>query len=140
METIQTIRRALTVCVSAAMLGGCSGQRADAPYVPTAPEARAPQPMQTQSNARCDEFASNFDQLVACRRANGTLTAFPEPEIAWRVRFFVRYERMPCGEAPTVQEGYVFHMVVDDLNADTNLSDTQRSAVRTAMFDGRVRC
>jgi hypothetical protein len=47
---------------------------------------------------------------------------------------------MPCGEAPTVKEGYVFHMVTNDLYSDTDLTDGQRSAIRNAMFEGKVRC
>ena len=124
-----------------AMLGACSVQNARAPYVPAPPGDRSLQrPMQNQFKQRCDGFISNFYELVACRRTNGTLDAFGEPQIAWRVRYFVRYERMPCGEAPTVQEAYVFHMVMDDLNSDGGLNDAQRSAIRTAMFDGPVHC
>jgi hypothetical protein len=77
---------------------------------------------------------------VACQRANGTLGSFADPQITWRVRYFVRYWQMPCGEAPTVKEGYVFHMVTNDLYSDTDLTDGQRSAIRNAMFDGKVRC
>jgi hypothetical protein len=47
---------------------------------------------------------------------------------------------MPCGEMPTVKEAYVFHMVTDDLYNDTDLTDTQRIAIRNAMFDGKVDC
>lgn len=47
---------------------------------------------------------------------------------------------MPCGEAPTVQEGYVFHMVTDDLYNDRDLDNAARLAIRNTMFDGKVRC
>ena len=47
---------------------------------------------------------------------------------------------MPCGEAPTVQEGYVFHMVTNNLYADRDLNDAKRLAIRAAMFDGKVHC
>ena len=57
-----------------------------------------------------------------------------------RVRYFVRHWEMPCHEAPTEQEGYIFHMVTDDLYNDPDLSDTERVAIRGAMFDGKLHC
>lgn len=89
---------------------------------------------------RCRIFKRTFDEVVACQRANGTLESFTDHQVAWRVRFFVRYERMPCNEAPTVNEAYVFHMVTDDLNNDGDLDYAQRLAIRNAMFHGKVRC
>ncbi len=47
---------------------------------------------------------------------------------------------MPCHEDPTEQEGYVYNMVTDDLYNDPDLNDTERIAIRNAMFDGRIRC
>ena len=73
-------------------------------------------------------------------RANGTLDSFENRKVAWRVRYFVRHWEMPCGEAPTEQEGYVFHMVTNDLYNDPDLNDTERVAIRNAMFEGRIRC
>jgi hypothetical protein len=88
----------------------------------------------------CKTFSATFYELVACQRANGALNTFSDPEVAWRVRFFVRYWQMPCGEMPTVQEGYVFHMVTNDLYDDSDLDNLQRIAIRNAMFSGAVRC
>ena len=90
--------------------------------------------------ARCEASASIFAEATACQRANGTLDSFDKTKIAWRVRYFVRHWEMPCHEAPTEQEGYVFHMVTDDLYNDPDLNDTERIAIRNAMFDGRIRC
>lgn len=78
--------------------------------------------------------------VVACQRSNGTLDSFADEQTAWRVRYFVRYWKMPCGEFPTVKEAYVFHMVARNLYADPDLDDTQRYAIRNAMFTGPVHC
>lgn len=78
--------------------------------------------------------------MVACQRADGTLRSFGNAQIAWRVRYFVRYAEMPCGEFPTVDEAYAYHMVVHDLDRDTDLNDGRRTEIRTAMFDGKVHC
>jgi len=92
------------------------------------------------AGSRCAAFAPNFDELVACQRADGTLRSFSDPSITWRVRYFVRHWQMPCGEEPTVQEAYVFQMATDDLYGDAVLDDAARLAIRNAMFDGKVRC
>ena len=89
---------------------------------------------------RCAGFSSNFPELAACQRANGTLESFGDAKITWRVRYFVRFWEMPCGEAPTVQEGYVFHMVTNDLYNDPDMNDAERMAIRAAMFGGLTRC
>jgi hypothetical protein len=89
---------------------------------------------------RCQPFANDFAQYAACERADGTLRSFAERQIAWRVRYYVRYWEMPCGEFPTAQEAYVFHMVTGDLYRDADLNDAQRVEVRNAMFRGRVGC
>jgi hypothetical protein len=51
---------------------------------------------------RCQGFAQKFQELAACERADGTLDSFTAHDIGWRVRYFVRYWRMPCNEAPTI--------------------------------------
>jgi hypothetical protein len=89
---------------------------------------------------RCAAFATRFAQYVACERADGTLRSFPERQIAWRVRYFVRYWQMPCGEFPTEAEAYVFHLVTNDLYADSQLTGAQRIGIRNVMFRGSVRC
>lgn len=101
--------------------------------------ATAPHPLLSGAG-RCAGFAPMFEEFAACRRADGTLQTFADFRIAWRVRYFVRYWEMPCNEAPTREEGYVFHMTTADLYADPDLTDPQRIAIRTAMFSGRVRC
>lgn len=90
--------------------------------------------------ARCAAFHATFDERVACQRANGTLGSFIDHQITWRVRYFVRYQTMPCTEAPTVEEEYVFRMVTNDLYNDGDLNNAQRLAIRNAMFDGKVHC
>jgi hypothetical protein len=89
---------------------------------------------------RCAAFTLNFDEFVACRRADGTLQSFLDARIDWRVRYFVRYWQMPCGDMPTVEEAYVFHMVTRDLYRDRGLSDGERLEIRAAMFHGNERC
>lgn len=89
---------------------------------------------------RCRSFSGDFDELVACTRANGTLSSFRLDGVEWRVRYFVRFLEMPCHEAPTVDEAYVFHAVIDDLTSDPDLDDAQRDAVRYAMSDGMEHC
>jgi hypothetical protein len=130
------------VCAGGAILAGCSGSKMSSlPDVSsTATRQTLAQPMLTPHSSRCTPFAASFDQFVACQRADGTLRAFANPQISWRVRYFVRYMKMPCEEAPTVQEGYVFHAVIDDLNADADLSSAERTSIRAAMFDGNERC
>ena len=125
--------------IAAAIVSACSSRGSSGNPLPTAPDVhRATRA--AQANGRCDPFLSVFDELVACRRADGTLRSFADPKIAWRVRYFVRYWRMPCGEGPTVQEAYVFHMVTNDLYADQSLDNSRRLAIRAAMFSGSARC
>jgi hypothetical protein len=89
------------------------------------------------SSATCAAFSSKFDESAACRRAGGTLHTFDDkPGIQWRVRYFVRFSRMPCGEYPTLDESYFFHMVVDDLDADTDLKDAQCVKIRQRHVPG----
>jgi hypothetical protein len=90
-------------------------------------------------SSRCTA-SSTFDELAACRRADGTLQTFAKKNTDWRVRYFVRYWQMPCDEAPTLQEAYIFNMVTNDLYNDTDLNDAERIDIRNAMFDGEVRC
>ncbi len=90
--------------------------------------------------ARCKAFAPIFAETAACQRANGTLDSFKSWKVSWRVRYFVRHWVMPCHEDPTEEEGYVFHMVTNDLYGDPDLNDAQRLAIRNAMFDGKIRC
>jgi len=135
------------------LLSGCSDRaEASVPAVASqAAQASQSQASQSQSahalnagsgfgSSRCQQFAQNFDELAACRRADGTLEAFTDSDIRWRVRYFVRYWQMPCNEAPTIEEGYVYHMVTKDLYKDGDLNDRQRMEIRTAMFGGRVNC
>lgn len=96
--------------------------------------------LSAQDTPPCEPFAARFAQYVACERADGTLRGFSERRIAWRVRFYVRYWEMPCGEFPTEQEAYVFHLVTSDLYDDRDLTDPQRLAIRTAMYRGSPHC
>lgn len=89
---------------------------------------------------RCRTFAGEFAELAACQRADGTLETFGDERIAWRVRYFFRYWQMPCQEAPTRNESYVFDLAANDLYGDRDLNDSQRVAIRNAMFAGRERC
>ena len=125
--------------LSAALVSGCSApsSSSDLQLPGTQRSSAIAVPL---DDRRCDAFVPNFDELVACRRADGTLQSFTDPDITWRVRYFVRYWQMPCGEMPTVEEAYVFHMVTNDLYGDESLNDSQRLAIRTAMFDGTVHC
>lgn len=138
----QIVRYALAAALIAG--AGCAGPQV-ASSLPSAPSVAAPSsPFNSNASrsadtARCNAFESTFDELVACRRANGTLQTFSNP-IAWRVRYFVRYQEMPCGEAPTEQVAYVFHMVMSDLDNDGDLTAAQRSAIRAAIFDGKTHC
>jgi hypothetical protein len=140
------------LCLATALLSGC-GDRAEASVPAVAPQGPAAQSQVSPSRSahaldagagfsstRCQQFAQNFDELAACRRADGTLQAFTDSDIRWRVRYFVRYWQMPCNEAPTIEEGYVYHMVTKDLYKDHDLNDRQRMDIRAAMFDGRVNC
>lgn len=89
----------------------------------------------------CDGFKSYWPQYVACERADGTLRSLRGiPGAEWRVRYFVKYAEMPCGEAPTVEEGYVFHSVWNDLYDDSDLTDTQRIAIRDEVYRGTPTC
>jgi hypothetical protein len=129
----------LTLC--AVVLTACAGQTGGAQSYLSAsvPTDSAPS-VQVDAVARCKQFTKAFDELVACERSNGTLDSFSSRSVAWRVRYFVRNSEMPCDEAPTVQEAYVYHAVVNDLNADQDLDAEQRTAIRTAMFEGKVPC
>lgn len=137
------------VCLTAVLVSGCSDRSAAS--VPVVAPAQAAEASQSQagdasqpafhfSSNRCQRFAQSFDELAACLRADGTLQSFSDRDIRWRVRYFVRYWRMPCNEAPTIEEGYVYHMVTRDLYKDSDLNDRQRTAIRVAMFDGKVNC
>jgi len=152
-SAMRTERRARSsigaVWLAVALLGGCSERETGS--VPIVAPAQAAQASQLRAGqavrgasqfaaGRCAEFAQDFDELTACRRADGTLESFSDREIGWRVRYFVRYWQMPCNEAPTIEEGYVYHMVTKDLYKDPDLDDRQRMAIRTAMFDGKADC
>jgi len=136
------IRRwAMAGAIGATMVAGCSNRESALQFAPsTAMQPNSAAKSTQASPIGCKAFVASFDEFVACERANGTLHSLSNPEIAWRVRFFVRYLEMPCNEAPTVQEAYVFHMVIDDLSNDSDLTDTQRVAIRNAMFQGKVQC
>jgi hypothetical protein len=122
------------------VIAGCSGPAASLPDARSSTAQPSIAIPQTATNAPCKAFDANFHALVACQRAEGTLHSFASSNIAWRVRYFVRYMAMPCDEAPTVEEAYVFHMVVDDLNNDPDLSAADRADIRAAMFFGKVHC
>ena len=126
------------VALAAALAAGCSLPVA-IPRPASVPSIQA-QPARIAAPSRCGGFSPAFYELVACERTDGTLGSFTHPNVARRVRYFVRYERMPCGEFPTVQEAYVFHMIEDDLQNDSNLTNAQRLAIRKAMFSGIMRC
>jgi hypothetical protein len=129
----------LGLCALAAV--GCSGpDRVGAFYVssssPVAPFASG----DINTDGRCKPFVRIFHEFVACQRSNGTFDSFVVRNIVWRVRYFVRYSEMPCREAPTVEEAYVYNLVVDDLNTDRDLNSSERIAIRDAMFEGESRC
>ncbi len=131
----------LAVTLSTAFAAGCSGRPASLPQTPAQREApTSPSSVRPAIDSRCQVFSANFDVLTACQRADGTLRSFGNPRVAWRVRYFVRYWEMPCREAPTLEEGYVFHMVTNDLYDDSDLSDGQRITIRNALFDGPTHC
>ena len=96
--------------------------------------------MHFERSTRCSTLAANITKAAACERADGTLRTFKNRAIDWRVRYFVRYWEMPCGEFPTVEEAYVFHVVTNDLYNDADLTDTDRLQIRSLMFEGRVHC
>ncbi len=137
------------VCLVAALLTGCADRAAAS--VPEVTQAQVAAPSQSQAVRsadaaahfaadRCLQFEQQFDEFAACQRADGTLQSFTARDIGWRVRYFVRYWRMPCNEAPTIEEGYVYHMVTKDLYNDSDLNDKERMAIRVAMFEGKVNC
>ncbi|MGA8535255.1 MAG: hypothetical protein WB615_14195 [Candidatus Tumulicola sp.] len=136
--------RFLAACAAAAILAGCAGRESEMPFAPSgtsAPASASPTSILPPAlDARCKAMAQNFDETVACQRANGTLLALADPKIAWRVRYFVRYWEMPCNEFPTEDEGYVFNAVTNDLYTDPDISNTQRIQIRNAMFDGQIHC
>ena len=133
-------RSIATLFLSAGLVSGCGSRNAELPAASSAAQSRVNGGLRAGVAERCRAFVADFNQAVACERANGTLLSFGDPKIGWRVRYFVRYWEMPCGEFPTEQEGYVFHIVTDDLYGDADLTPAQRMAIRTAMFDGRVQC
>lgn len=135
-----TLRRALATCTSIAVLAGCAGRDGGSAYVPAAATISVPQAKHAETTGRCSPFAANFDEFVGCQRADGTLRTFNDRQISWRARYFVRYATMPCGEMPTEQEAYVFHAVIDDLNADPDLTGSGRAAIRAAMYEGTPDC
>ncbi len=96
--------------------------------------------MHFDRSIRCGTLAASIAKSAACERADGTLRTFRSRAIAWRVRYFVRYWQMPCGEFPTEQEAYIFHMVTNDLYDDPDLTDNDRLEIRNLMFEGPVRC
>jgi hypothetical protein len=97
--------------------------------------------MHFDRSIRCGTLAANIPKSAACERADGTLKTFKsQPATDWRVRYFVRYWEMPCGEFPTEEEAYVFHMVTNDLYNDPDLTDADRVEIRNQMFRGPVRC
>lgn len=129
-------------CIGAAIIAGCGTGEPPLQAVPAPGTLQpiAPGSMEPTVDARCRRFEAAFDQLVACQRANGTLQTFKSPKITWRIRYFVRYWKMPCNEAPTEEEGYVFQMVTNDLYDDPDLNQAQRLQIRDALFDGAIRC
>jgi len=129
------------IIVFAFVAAACSGpDRSGTSELLATPPAPASASTLTDAGGRCKPFAGVFDELVACQRSNGTLDSFASRNITWRVRYFVRYSEMPCHEAPTVEESYVYHAVADDLNGDQDLDASQRTAIRRAMFEGESRC
>lgn len=96
--------------------------------------------MHLEPGVRCDMLSASIPKAAACERADGTLRTFRSHAIDWRVRYFVRYWQMPCGEFPTEEEAYVFHMVTNDVYDDRDLSDADRLEIRNLMFEGPVRC
>ena len=132
--------RVIGLVVCAFMLAACSGPDRAGSYLSATSANASIASSQVETDQRCKQFTAVFDALVACQRSNGTLDSFADRTIEWRVRFFVRYLEMPCHEAPTVEESYVFNAVVNDLNADADLDAEQRIAIRNAMFDGQLHC
>lgn len=128
-------------CLGAALTTACNYHVLQTPLM-QAPGAQIYAVTLGQPNValRCGTFITNFDEVATCQRANGTLQSFDDKQIAWRVRYFVRYDKMPCGEFPTRQEKYIFDMVTQDLYQDPDLNDGNRTDIRNAMFDGNVHC
>jgi hypothetical protein len=153
--SINSFHRAVILAVMACLFGGCSSSGTLAPasqqpnaarsaalagFIPAEAPPGSSRFVQPALGARCKTFASIFAEAAACQRANGTLESFESRKVTWRVRYFVRHWEMPCHEDPTVQEGYIFHMVTDDLYNDPDLNDPERMAIRDAMFDGKIHC
>ncbi len=133
----------LAALVGAAIIAGCGGSTPGLPVASASASLGQPalvDSVKPPRNAHCQAFQASFQALVACQRASGTLGSFTNPRVTWRVRYYVRYWEMPCGEAPTEQEAYVFHMVTNDLYADTDLNEAERIQIRDIMFLGKVRC
>ena len=123
-----------------AMFAACAGRDAAPPVDAPVRQLSAGPREAGDLPGRCRPFAANFAESAACQRADGTLRTFASRRVAWRVRYFVRYWEMPCGEAPTRDESYVFQMTTRDLYGDADLIGVQRRAIRAAMFAGPVRC
>jgi hypothetical protein len=88
------------------------------------------------SSGECSSFQGVYQELVACARALGTLEAYSDPDIKWRLRFFFRYNEMPCGEDPTVEEYYAYQMAALDLSGDLDLTAGQRADIQAAIYPG----
>ena len=131
----------LEFVLSAALIAGCTARAGPGSISELPAEKGATRSIaELTVSSRCAAFLSTFEELVACERADGTLDSFSDPNITWRVRYYVRYWEMPCGEEPTVQEAYVFHMVTGDLYNDVDLDDVERLAIRNRMSDGQAHC
>ena len=53
----------------------------------------------------------------------------------WRVAYFIKYNEMPRGEMPTVNEAYVYHSA-RYLLAEQGLTDLQRLQIVNAIYPG----
>lgn len=70
--------------------------------------------------------------LRAIERGIRTLPTHPE---RWRVAYFIKYNAMPNGEMPTVNEAYVYHSS-RYLLAEQGLTDLQRWEIVNAIYPG----
>jgi hypothetical protein len=121
--------RSLFVALAIALIG-CTGAHV---------QPAMPQISSTSTDAssnECTSFQGVYQELVACARAIGTLEAYSDPDINWRLRFFFRYNEMPCGEDPTVKEYYAYQMAALDLSSDLDLNAAQRADIQAAIYPG----
>jgi hypothetical protein len=70
------------------------------------------------------------DVYLAIEHAIRTL---PSRADRWRTAYFIKYNRMPDGEMPTVNEGFVYHAACF-LIGEIGLTDGQREQILNAIY------